>query len=114
MVMKYISIKEVSEIWSLSERRIRVLCSENRIPGIKKDGRAWLIPEDAKKPSDIRSYKNVSLSRKFKNRIAELDKKLEFLKQEDNLTSLEKERLREEFVKYGAKSLSFNFFISIP
>lgn len=98
VVMKYISIKEASEVWNLSERRIRVLCSESRIPGIKKDGRAWLIPEDAQKPSDIRLYKNVSLSRKFKNQIAELDKKLEFLKQKDNLTSLEKERLREEFV----------------
>lgn len=98
MLMKYISIKEASKNWSLSERRVRILCSEGRIPGIKKDGKAWLIPEDAQKPSDIRSYKNVSLSRKFKNQIAELDRKLKFLKQEDNLTKLEKERLREEFV----------------
>lgn len=97
MVMNYISVKKAAEIWNLSERRVRVLCSENRIPGIKKDGKVWLIPEDAQKPSDVRSHKNVKLQ-KFKSRITELDNKLKILKGKDNLTEAEKERLREEFV----------------
>lgn len=96
--MKYISIKEAAKNWDLSERRVRTLCLEKRIPGARKSGKSWFIPENAQKPSDIRSYKNVGLDQKYKNRIAELDKKQKFLKQQDNLTETEKERLREEFV----------------
>lgn len=59
--MNYISIKDASASWNLSERRIRVLCNEGRIPGAKKDRKSWLIPENANKPSDVRSYKNIRL-----------------------------------------------------
>lgn len=52
--MKYISIKEVSEKWQISDRRIRVLCGEGRIEGAVKIGRNWLVPEDAVKPVDAR------------------------------------------------------------
>lgn len=53
--MKYLSAKELSERWNISERRIIKLCKENRIAGAIKNGMAWLIPEDSKKPSDKRS-----------------------------------------------------------
>lgn len=96
--MEYISVKKASEIWNLSERRVRVLCSEKRIRDAKKQGKSWLIPVDTPKPLDIRSYKNVSLNPEYKNLIAKLDEKLEFIKEKDNLTTFEKERLREEFV----------------
>lgn len=46
-------IKEASEIWGISTRRILKLCSEGRIPGAVKDGK-WLIPADAMKPIDKR------------------------------------------------------------
>lgn len=52
--MKYLSIKETSERWGISMRRIQVLCKENRIPGIIMIGRTWGIPDDAKKPADAR------------------------------------------------------------
>jgi len=52
--LKYISIKEVSEKWQISDRRIRVLCGEGRIEGAVKLGRNWLVPEDAVKPVDAR------------------------------------------------------------
>ena len=32
--MKYLSIKEMSEKWGISTRRIQILCKEGRIPGI--------------------------------------------------------------------------------
>lgn len=35
-----------------SERRIQKLCEENRIEGIEKFGRAWMIPKGAEKPKD--------------------------------------------------------------
>ena len=50
--MKYLSIKEMSERWGISTRRIQILCKEGRIPGIILIGRTWGIPEDAEKPAD--------------------------------------------------------------
>jgi len=52
--MKYMSSKEASEKWKISDRRIRVLCSEGRIGGAVKIGRNWSIPTEAAKPSDAR------------------------------------------------------------
>ncbi|HEX9061773.1 MAG TPA: Fic family protein [Clostridia bacterium] len=48
------SIKEASEKWKISGRRIRVLCSEGRIEGATKIGRNWSVPADAVKPVDAR------------------------------------------------------------
>ena len=49
--MQYISTKEASENWKVTEQLIRRYCRQERIPGaIQKDG-AWLIPAKAKKPS---------------------------------------------------------------
>lgn len=54
MLVKYISIKEASEKWGISDRRIRVLCSEGRIEGAVKFGRNWSIPFYSVKPVDAR------------------------------------------------------------
>ena len=50
----YITAKEAAERWGLSERRVTTLCREERIYGSKKEGRSWMIPEMAEKPSDNR------------------------------------------------------------
>lgn len=52
--MKYMSTKELSEKWHISDRRIRILCNEGRIEGAVKIGRNWSIPYDAIKPIDER------------------------------------------------------------
>lgn len=52
--MKYMSSREASEKWKISDRRIRVLCNEGRIEGAIKIGRNWSIPIDAAKPADAR------------------------------------------------------------
>lgn len=52
--MEYITIKEASEKWNISIRRVQVLCRQDRIPGVKKFGRDWAIPKDAVKPNDNR------------------------------------------------------------
>ena len=50
----YISIREASYRWSVSERRVNQYCAEGRIPGASRFGRSWAIPENAEKPSDPR------------------------------------------------------------
>ncbi|HBR02385.1 MAG TPA: DNA-binding protein [Ruminiclostridium sp.] len=52
--MEYMSAKEASEKWGISERRIQKLCEENRIEGVIRFSRVWAIPNDAKKPRDGR------------------------------------------------------------
>jgi fido (protein-threonine AMPylation protein) len=54
ILLKYISIKEASENWKISDRRIRALCNQGRIEGATKIGRNWSIPADATKPVDAR------------------------------------------------------------
>lgn len=52
--MGFISTIEAGKNWQLSKRRVAILCSEGRIPGVQKIGNTWLIPEDAVKPNDAR------------------------------------------------------------
>jgi len=62
--MDYISIQDVAEKWGISERRIQKLCEENRIPGVVRFSRMWLIPKDAEKPKDGRFKKGLDKNRK--------------------------------------------------
>ena len=39
-----ISVKEAATILGISERRVRVLCAERRIKGVKKIGTTWVLP----------------------------------------------------------------------
>lgn len=50
----YISIREASYRWGVSERRVNQYCAEGRIPSASRFGRSWAIPENAEKPSDPR------------------------------------------------------------
>lgn len=52
--MEYLSIKQTSEKWGISVRRIQTLCTSDRIPGAQKVGYSWIIPADAQKPADAR------------------------------------------------------------
>ena len=53
--MEYMSAPQAAEKWGISERRVQILCSENRIPGVSKLGDMWLIPKNAEKPIDGRT-----------------------------------------------------------
>ena len=55
--MDYMTLKEASEKWGVTPRRINYLCAAGRIPGAIKMATIWLIPKDAQKPADKR-YKN--------------------------------------------------------
>ena len=48
------SVKDVSKVWNISERRVSALCKEGKIKGAKKIGRMWMIPKNAQKPKDGR------------------------------------------------------------
>ena len=51
----YMSAREASYKWGVSESRVHKLCQAGRIPGLERFGRSWVIPADAKKPADPRT-----------------------------------------------------------
>lgn len=57
--MEYISVQEAAKKWNISDRRVRVLCSEGKIADVIKKGKSYRIPENADKPRDGREKKSV-------------------------------------------------------
>ena len=94
----YMAVKEAAAKWNISDRRIRVLCSEGKIPGAYQEGRGWKIPIDAEKPADGRFKSKESVLAQIERKKAELDGRRP-------LTEGEIERLNEEFtVEYTYNS----------
>ena len=87
----FMTVKQAAEKWNISDRRIRVLCSEGKINGAYQEGRGWKIPVDATKPSDGRFKSKESIFAQIERKKAELDGRRP-------LTDGEVARLNEEFV----------------
>lgn len=62
-MIQYMSAREAAEKWNISQRRVSILCSENRIPNVAMLGNMWLIPRNAEKPVDARMKRNTSLEK---------------------------------------------------
>ena len=56
-MLSFISAKEAAERWEISQRRVAILCSENRIDGAMMVGNMWIIPSTAEKPIDKRTVR---------------------------------------------------------
>lgn len=94
----FMTVNEAAEKWGISDRRIRVLCAEGKIPGAHQEGRGWKIPIDAEKPSDGRLKSKESI-------LSQIDRKKQELDSRRPLTEGELERLNEEFtVEYTYNS----------
>lgn len=52
--MEFITASQAAEKWNIFRRRVQILCTEGRIPGVFKLGETWAIPKDAIKPNDKR------------------------------------------------------------
>lgn len=94
----FMTVKQASEKWGISDRRVRILCAEGKIPGAYQEGRAWKIPIDAIKPADGRYKTKESL-------LSQIDCKKKELDGKRPLTEGELTRLNEEFtVEYTYNS----------
>ncbi len=98
--MEYITTKEAAIKWNITDRRVRILCSEGKIAGARQVGRTWLIPSDANKPIDerIARYKRQTIIKKNISIFEQIDKKKQILDSLRPLTAGELVRLREEFL----------------
>lgn len=94
----FMNVKQASEKWGISDRRVRILCAEGKISGVYQEGRAWKIPIDAVKPADGRYKTKESL-------LLQIDRKKEELGGKRPFTEGELARLNEEFtVEYTYNS----------
>ncbi|MBQ9415259.1 MAG: AAA family ATPase [Clostridia bacterium] len=50
--MKYISAADAAKKLNITIRRLQQQCAEGKIPGAKKDGRRWLVPQNIIRDSD--------------------------------------------------------------
>lgn len=57
--MEFMSAREAADKWGISQRRVAVLCSENRIAEATMVGNMWIIPGNAEKPIDARSLRYI-------------------------------------------------------
>lgn len=89
--LDFMTVKQASQEWGISERRIRNLCVQGKIQGSFQNGKIWKIPLDSKKPSDARFHSKYSL-------LSQIDEKLIKLNSLRPFTQGELERLREEFI----------------
>lgn len=94
----YMTVRQAADLWGISDRRVRSLCSQGKIQGAVQEGRLWRIPSDARKPADGRYKKVESL-------LPLIDEKMMQLSKLRPLTDGELERLNEEFtVEYTYNS----------
>lgn len=83
--------KKASELWNISDRRIRLLCAEGKVEGAELIGKTWYIPDNATKPADGR----IKSPNSYLAKIEELKKLLDGKRP---LTEGELKRLNEEFI----------------
>ena len=70
--MEHISVKQASEKWGISVRRVQALCEQGRIPGATRFASLWLIPKASQKPLAPCQSKNMQ-------RVAQLEEVLHLL-----------------------------------
>lgn len=92
--MDFMTTKEATKKWKISERRIRQLLQAGRIEGAIKNGNSWNIPINAIKPVDKRIIKPdninfiINLEDNYFDQVDSLKKEL------DNKRPIPKETLR--------------------
>lgn len=96
--MDYMTVTQAAEKWGISSRRVRLLCAEGAISGVKRKGRLYMIPAAAEKPLDRRRQLRAKQAGKFTELFAEIDAQKAELDTLRPLTAGEAQRLREEFM----------------
>ena len=96
--MEYIKVSQAAEKWDLSTRRIRVLCTENKIEGVIRKGNLYMIPADAEKPIDGRVLRSKKLQGEFAALFLEIDRKKNEIVKHRPFTKGELQRLQDEFL----------------
>lgn len=96
--MKYIKVSEAATLWGISSRRVRLLCEQGRIAGVIRQGNLYLIPDDAPKPTDARTYSKSKPTKKYTPILEQINNLKKELDNCRPLTPAEIEAIREIFI----------------
>lgn len=96
--MKYIKVSEAAAKWGISARRVRVLCEQGRIAGVERKGNLYMIPEDAERPIDARTYAKTSLKKSYTPILEQINSFKKTLDSCRPLTPAEVEAIKEVFL----------------
>lgn len=92
----YMKVSQAAKEWGISPRRVRVMCAEDKIHGVIRNGNLYLIPINTPKPVDGRTLRGA----KDNNNplFLMIDAKKEELNRRRPLTEGEVKRLSEQFM----------------
>lgn len=96
--MKYIKVSEAAAKWGISARRVRLLCEQGRIAGVERKGNLYMIPEDAERPIDARTYTKTSLKKSYTPILEQINSFKKTLDSCRPLTPAEVEAIKEVFL----------------
>ncbi|MBQ5688430.1 MAG: Fic family protein [Bacteroidales bacterium] len=96
--MKYIKVSEAAAKWGISARRVRLLCEQGRIAGVERKGNLYMIPEDAERPIDARTYAKTSLKKSYTPILEQIYSFKKTLDSCRPLTPAEVEAIKEVFL----------------
>ena len=109
--MKYIKVSEAAAKWGISARRVRLLCEQGRIAGVERKGNLYMIPEDAERPIDARTYAKTSLKKSYTPILEQINSFKKTLDSCRPLTPAEVEAIKEVFLvehTYNSNALEGN------
>ena len=61
-----LTTKEIAQKWEVSATWVAILCKKGRIKGAVRNSNRWYIPEDSKKPADLRTNKESPIKERFR------------------------------------------------
>lgn len=62
--LNYMTTKTAAAEWNITQRRVLALCADDRIDGLARVENIWLIPKNAKKPTDARTTRYTGSTEK--------------------------------------------------
>ena len=96
--MDYLTVTQAAEKWSVSSRRVRLLCANGEIEGVIRKGYLYMIPADTEKPLDRRRLPYKQRRGDYYKLFRDTDLKRLKLDNMRPLTAGETKRLRDEFM----------------
>lgn len=96
--MKYIKVSEAAAKWGISARRVRLLCEQGRIADVERKGNLYMIPDDAERPVDARTYAKKGGKKSYTPILEQVDALKKSLDASRPLTPAEVEAIKEVFL----------------
>ena len=92
------SVKQAAELWGISDRRVRLLCEQGKVDGVKREGRYYRIPVNTIRPMDGRMLRGKIIPQEYSSLFARVDALKAAMNKKRPLTHSELKRFQEEFL----------------